>query len=231
MLASFPHDAGSYTQGLLWEPAGLVESAGRYGQSLVRRWRPGVERPLAEERLSDRYFAEGIALVGETLIQLSWREGIAFYRDRATLREKKRRSYDGEGWGLCYDGEHLIMSDGTDLLTERDPESFLELRRVAVVADGTPLGELNELECVDGQVYANVYGTDRIARIDPSSGRVTAMIDASGLLTPAETAGAEVLNGIAYNSESRTFYLTGKLWPRLFEVTFEPPVQRPRETQ
>jgi glutaminyl-peptide cyclotransferase len=237
VLASFPHDSSAYTQGLEWEPEGLIESAGRYGMSLVRRWRPGVERPLAEERLGDRYFAEGITLVGETLIQLTWREGIAFYRDHATLREKKRRSYEGEGWGLCYDGEHLIMSDGTDLLTERDPESFLELRRVAVVANGAPVGELNELECVDGQVYANVYGTDRIARIDPSSGHVTAMIDASGLLTPAEQkAGAEVLNGIAYNSETETFYLTGKLWPRLFEVTFEPPAaeppaQRPRQTQ
>jgi glutaminyl-peptide cyclotransferase len=109
VLASFPHDPTVYTQGLLWEPAGLVESAGRYGESLVRRWRPGLKRPQAEQRLDDRYFAEGIALVGETLIQLSWREGIAFYRDRATLREEKRRFYEGEGWGLCYDGEHLIM--------------------------------------------------------------------------------------------------------------------------
>jgi glutaminyl-peptide cyclotransferase len=222
VLASFGHDATSYTQGLLWEPDGLVESAGRYGESVVRRYRPG-QRPLVEERLGDRYFAEGIALVGETLIQLSWQEGIAFYRDRATLREKKRRSYEGEGWGLCYDGDRLIMSDGTDLLTWRDPESFLELRQVAVTAAGAPVGGLNELECVSGEVYANVYGTDTIARIDPESGRVTAMIDASGLLTPAEVrAGAEVLNGIAYNRERKTFYLTGKLWPRLFEVTFEP---------
>jgi glutaminyl-peptide cyclotransferase len=231
VLASFPHDATAYTQGLLWEPAGLVESAGRYGESLVRRWRPGTDRPLAEERLGDRYFAEGIAAVGDTLVQLSWREGIAFYRDRATLGEKKRRFYEGEGWGLCYDGEHLIMSDGTDLLTERDPETFLELRRVAVVVSGEPLRDLNELECVDGQVYANVYRTDRIARIDSASGRVTAMIDASGLLAPAERAEAEVLNGIAYNRETGTFYLTGKLWPRLFEVTFEPAAERPPQTR
>jgi glutaminyl-peptide cyclotransferase len=211
---------------------GLVESAGRYGESVVRRYRPGEQRPLGEERLDDRYFAEGIAAVGETLIQLTWQEGIAFYRDRATLREKKRRSYEGEGWGLCYDGEHLIMSDGTDLLTWRDPETFLELRRVAVVTDGAPLSDLNELECVDGQVYANVYRTERIARIEPASGRVTAMIDASGLLTPAEVqAGAEVLNGIAYNRDRKTFYLTGKLWPRLFEVTFEPVAKRPGATQ
>jgi glutaminyl-peptide cyclotransferase len=209
----------------LWEPAGLVESAGRYGESVLRRWRPGVRRPLAEEKLGDRYFAEGVTLVGETLIQITWREGIAFYRDRATLREKKRRSYEGEGWGLCFDGRYLIMSDGTDLLTERDPESFLERRRIAVVADGEPVSELNELECVDGQVYANVYGSERIVRIDPRDGRVTASIDASGLLTEAERAGAEVLNGIAYNSERKTFYLTGKLWPRLFEVTFEPVAQ------
>jgi glutaminyl-peptide cyclotransferase len=124
------------------------------------------------------------------------------------------------------------MSDGTDLLTWRDPETFLELRRVAVVTDGAPLSDLNELECVDGQVYANVYRTERIARIEPASGRVTAMIDASGLLTPAEVqAGAEVLNGIAYNRDRKTFYLTGKLWPRLFEVTFEPVAKRPGATQ
>jgi glutaminyl-peptide cyclotransferase len=231
VLATYPHDATAYTQGLLWEPAGLVESAGRYGASVVRRYRPGEERPLGEERLGERFFAEGIAAVGDTLIQLTWQEGVAFYRDRATLREKKRRSYEGEGWGLCYDGERLIMSDGTDLLTWRDPESFLELRRVAVVAADAPLGGLNELECVDGLVFANVYRTDSIARIEPTSGRVTAMIDASGLLTPDELrAGAEVLNGIAYNRDRGTFYLTGKLWPRLFEVTFEPAAKRPGET-
>jgi glutaminyl-peptide cyclotransferase len=222
-----PHDPKSYTQGLLWENGEFIESAGGYGDSLIRRWRPGAARPVAQERLADTIFAEGIAAVGDTLIQLSWREGLAFYRDRATLRVTARRSYDGEGWGLCWDGTRLFMSDGSNLLTERDPQTFLERRRIAVIAgtasgSTTPVDRLNELECAEGAVYANLYTTDQIARIDPASGRVTATIDASGLLTDAErAAGAEVLNGIAYNDRTGTFYLTGKLWPRLFEVRFE----------
>jgi glutaminyl-peptide cyclotransferase len=223
VLRSFAHDPSSYTQGLLWEGDGFVESAGGYGDSLVRRWRPGEERPLAEVRLSDDLFAEGLAAVEDSVIQLTWREGVAFYRDRRTLQEESRVAYQGEGWGLCYDGRRLIMSDGTDTLTERDPASFAPVRRVAVRAADSPVPNLNELECAEGWVYANLYGTDDIARIDPDTGLVAAVIDASGLLTTAErAAGAELLNGIAYNSESETFYLTGKLWPRLFEVVFEP---------
>jgi glutaminyl-peptide cyclotransferase len=223
VLASLPHDPSSYTQGLLWEDDAFVESAGGYGRSWVRRWRPGQERPLAETRLPDDVFAEGVAVVGESLIQLTWREGVAFYRDRRTLEEEGRVAYQGEGWGLCYDGERLIMSDGTDTLTERDPSSFAPVRRIAVRAGNSPVPNLNELECAEGWVFANLYGTDDIARIDRATGLVSAVIDASGLLTPEERAGgAEVLNGIAYNPESETFYLTGKLWPRLFEVAFEP---------
>ena len=223
VIASFPHDPAAYTQGFVWEPDGFLESAGGYGDSFVRRWRAGDPRPVAEDRLPDHLFGEGIAAVGERVIQLTWREGVALYRDRATLREVERRSYDGEGWGLCYDGERLTMSDGSDTLTLRDPESFTVLGRIAVRAGAAPLANLNELECAEGWVYANVYGTDDIARIDPSSGRVAALIDASGLLDARErSAGAEVLNGIAYNPRTETFYLTGKLWPRVFEVVFEP---------
>jgi len=222
-LASFAHDPTAYTQGLLWEPSGFIESGGGYGRSFIRRWRPSSPLPLAEEALSERYFAEGIAAVGERVIQLTWREGVALYRDRATLAVLDRRDYPGEGWGLCWDGARLVMSDGTDTLTLRDAESFASLGRVAVRAGATPLSNLNELECAEGWVYANVYGTETIARIDGNSGRVAALIDASGLLTERERAGgAEVLNGIAYNPESETFYLTGKLWPRVFEVVFEP---------
>jgi glutaminyl-peptide cyclotransferase len=223
VLATFPHDRSSYTQGLLRDGDDFVESAGGYGSSLVRRWRPGAGRPLAQQRLPDSVFAEGIAMVGESLIQLTWREGIAYYRDRRTLAEQRRVRFQGEGWGLCWDGERLLMSDGSDLLIERDPESFTPLRRISVRIGEAPLPNLNELECAEGWVYANVYETDQIARIDPVSGLVTALIDASGLLTPKErAAGAEVLNGIAYNPGTETFYLTGKWWPRLFEVVFEP---------
>jgi glutaminyl-peptide cyclotransferase len=222
VIASYPHDRRAYTQGLLWEDGALVESAGGYGRSLLRRWQPDTRRTLAEERLPETFFAEGLAAVEGAFVQLTWQEGIAFYRDRETLREVSRRQYEGEGWGLCYDGTHLFMSDGSDVLTRRDPETFLEVGSLAVRADGAPLPNLNELECAEGAVFANVYQTDRIARIDPTTGHVTAMIDASGLLTAEEAARAEVLNGIAYNPESKTFYLTGKYWPRLFEVKFEP---------
>ena len=231
VLASHPHDRKAYTQGLLWEDGAFVESAGGYGRSLVRRWRPDGARTLAEERLPGAFFAEGLAAVGDTFVQLTWQEGIAFYRDRKTLREVSRRQYEGEGWGLCFDGKHLIMSDGSDILTQRDPESFLEVGSIAVVADGVPLPNLNELECAEGSVFANVYKTDHIARIDPGSGRVTAMIDASGLLTAQEAARAEVLNGIAYNAESKTFFLTGKFWPRVFEVEFEPVAEQPADSR
>jgi glutaminyl-peptide cyclotransferase len=222
VVADFPHDRDSYTQGLVWEPAGFLESAGRYGRSLVRRWRPGDERPIAEQRLPEHLFGEGLAVAGGRVIQLTWREGVALYRDPATLEETERRRYEGEGWGLCYDGERLVMSDGSDTLALREPESFTLLARLPVRAAGAPVGQLNELECAEGWIYANLYGTDEIARIDPATGRVAALIDASGLLTAEERARAEVLNGIAYNPGSETFYLTGKLWPRLFEVVFEP---------
>jgi glutamine cyclotransferase len=230
VLAVFPHDRRAYTQGLLWENGGFVESSGLYGQSFVRRWRPDQPRPLVEERLAGDVFGEGLAAMGERLIQITWREGVAFYRDRVTLAEIDRRTYDGEGWGLCWDGSRLIMSDGSATLTLRDGETFAPLDTVVVRAGAAPVRQLNELECVDGAVYANLYGSDRIARIDPASGQVSAWIDASGLLTDAEIAGgAEVLNGIAYNPDTATFYLTGKRWPRLFEVVFEPsasPVER-----
>ena len=141
--------------------------------------------------------------------------------DRETFAPIDRISYQGEGWGLCYDGRRLAMSDGSDTLTFRDPDSFLILNQLKVSSQGVPLENLNELECAEGWIYANVLGGDYIARIDPGSGVVTALIDASGLLSRRERDRADVLNGIAYNPETETFFLTGKLWPKVFEVVFE----------
>jgi glutamine cyclotransferase len=163
VLASFAHDPEAYTQGLLWEPSGFIESAGGYGRSFIRRWRPDSPLPLAQESLSAHLFAEGIAAVGDRVIQLTWREGVALYRDRATLAVLDRRAYDGEGWGLCWDGERLVMSDGTDTLTMRDAESFAPLGRVAVRAGSRPLADLNELECAEGWVYANAASMPQAA--------------------------------------------------------------------
>jgi glutaminyl-peptide cyclotransferase len=175
---------------------------------------------LSSRSLSADLFGEGLARVEDRLIQLTWNEGTALVWDRETLREVNRLSYEGPGWGLCYNGQHLVMSNGTSLLTFRDPETFAIERQVEVVLRDGAVGRLNELECVEDWVYANVYTTDWIVKIEPLSGRVASLIDASGLLSPEERVGTDVLNGIAYDPEEQVFYLTGKLWPRLFIVRF-----------
>jgi glutamine cyclotransferase len=171
-------------------------------------------------------FGEGITAVGSRLWQLTWRNGVAVERDRETLAELRRVHYSGEGWGLCYDGSRLVMSDGTDRLTFRDPHTFDAVGEVLVRQAGRPVTRLNELECTAGAVWVNVWQTDRILRIDPASGAVTAVVDAAGLLAehsqPAERAGADVLNGIAALPGGTDFLVTGKLWPHTYRVQFTP---------
>ncbi len=215
-----PHDPRAFTQGLVLVNGELYESVGRYGRSAVRRLDRETGEVLAETALPPELFGEGLAAVGERLIQLTWREGVAIVYDRRTLAEEGRLRYDGEGWGLCDDGRRLYQSDGSANLTVRHRESFAELERLAVTLDGRPLDRLNELECAEGWIYANVFGSDQIVRIDPLSGRVAAVIDASGLLTPRQRRAADVLNGIAFDPASGRFLVTGKLWPRMFEVEF-----------
>lgn len=175
-----------------------------------------------EVRLPADLFGEGITVIGDRIWQLTWQEGIAVQRDRATLREVNRVSYQGEGWGLCYDGSRLVASDGSSSLTFRDPHTFAPLGQVRVTVAGQPVDQLNELECADGQVWANVWQTDWILRIDPASGQVTGVVDASGLLTPRERARADVLNGIAAVPGTDEFLLTGKYWPHTYRVRFVP---------
>ncbi|MEE2776895.1 MAG: glutaminyl-peptide cyclotransferase [Acidobacteriota bacterium] len=223
VVNSHPHDRGAYTQGLLWDGEALLESVGRYGESNLRRWAPGERRPSLERELEGHLFGEGLARVGDRLIQLTWKEELALIWDRETLRPLQRISYRGEGWGLCHDGRRLFMSDGSHTLTLRDPATFATTGELRVTTPrGQALGALNELECAEGWVFANILGSERIARIDPQTGIVTAWIDASGLLSRLERLrGAEVLNGIAYRPDRETFYLTGKYWPKVFEVVFE----------
>ncbi len=224
VLATHPHDTGSYTQGLVWQRGALYESAGQYGRSDLREVDPKTGAVRRKVALPPEVFGEGLALVGQRLFQLTWRENLAFSWDLATFARGTDFRYAGEGWGLCFDGKRLIRSDGTDVLTFHDPQTFAETARVSVRRSGQPVFYLNELECVDGAVYANVYQTDEIVRIDAATGEVTASIDASGLLTPQERlAGAEVLNGIAWNPQGKFFYVTGKLWPKMFEVRFVAP--------
>ena len=216
-----PHDTGAYTQGLLWWDGKLYESTGQYGRSDLRRLDPRTGAVEQRIDISPAYFGEGLARVGDRLVMLTWKAERAFVFGLERFDEQRTLRYEGEGWGLCNDGRRLVMSNGSDRLTFRDPRTFDVLGEVAVTLRGFPLTQLNELECVGGAVYANVYQTDFLVRIDPASGRVTHHVDASGLLTREEARGADVLNGIAFDPGAETFYVTGKLWPKMFEVTFE----------
>ena len=228
VIRVFPHDSQAFTQGLLWDGGFLYESTGLWGQSSLRRVDIESGQPLEMVAVDETYFAEGLERVGDQLIQLTWQAGRAFVYDFDTLTLLDAIEYEGEGWGLCYDGRYLFMSDGSSHLSVRDAETFALIFRGAVTLNGQiiPPQLLNELECVGDSVYANAWNTDYIFRIDKFTGAVTAMIDASSLLTAAERAALDagsVLNGIAYNSDSQTFFITGKNWPKLFEVRFIEP--------
>ncbi len=220
VLRELPHERDAYTQGLVWWNGVLFESTGREGESTLRRLDPRTGRVEQRIDIPAQYFGEGLSLVDRRLIMLTWRAQRAFTYDRDSFELLDTFRYQGEGWGLCHDGGRLIMSDGSDRLTFRDPVTFAPIGGQRVRLRGQPLHELNELECVDGAVYANVWQTDFIVRIDPESGRVTDRIDAAGLLRGPDLLGAEVLNGIAYDPDADTFYITGKWWPKMFEVRF-----------
>jgi glutamine cyclotransferase len=219
IVESFPHDPGAFTQGLVYADGVFYESVGRYGESALRRVDPATGEVLAERQLDDRYFGEGLALVGERLVQLTWKAGRGFVHDRETLERIGEFRYEGEGWGLAYDGERLILSDGSDVLRFLDPDDFHETGRLTVRHQGRPVPRLNELEYIGGEIWANLWPSDRIARIDPESGEVTGIIDA-GVLRDEIPAiyRMDVLNGIAHDPETGRIFLTGKWWPRLFEV-------------
>jgi glutamine cyclotransferase len=224
VLERFPHDTRAFTQGLLLADGLLYESTGLYGASSLREVAPATGGVIRIRPLPPDTFGEGLALVGDRLVQLTWRQGRAMVYNRETFDPVGAFHYEGEGWGLCYDGEKLWMSDGSSWLTVRDPETFEVLRRQAVTSRGEPVPMLNELECVGEHVYANVWQTETIVRIVKGSGKVDAAIDASGLLTPEQRAGLPpdaVLNGIAYDAENDRFLVTGKLWPVLLAVRFE----------
>lgn len=222
VVRTFPHDPGAFTQGLLFFDGKFYESTGLNRRSSLRR--VDLESGVVESRvdLPAELFGEGLARVGGRLFQLTWQNGRALVWNLATLGKEREITYEGEGWGLCYDGHHLIMSDGSATLALRDPESFAKVGAIAVRRAGRPVRNLNELECVDGVVFANVWQDNHIARIDPDTGEVTAWIDASGLLAPEEARAADVLNGIAYLPATGHLVVTGKLWPRIFEVEIVP---------
>lgn len=220
VLREFSHERDAYTQGLLWWNDQLFESTGRIGDSTLRRLDPQTGEVRQRIDIAPQYFGEGLALVDQRLIMLTWRAERAFSYDRDSFEPLDTFRYQGEGWGLCLDGNRLVMSDGTDRLAFRDPVTFELIGEQRVQLRGEPLYQLNELECVDGAVYANVWEDDFLVRIDPDTGFVTDYIDAAGLLQGDDLIGSEVLNGIAYDPAAETFYITGKWWPKMFEVRF-----------
>ena len=220
LVKAYPHDRGAFTQGLVLDRGKLYESTGLVGQSSLREVELETGRVIRKVDVPAPIFAEGLALVGDRLFQLTWQNGRVLVYDRRTFAKQQEHPYRGEGWGLCSDGTNLVMSDGSAMLTVRRPTDFGVVRTLAVTMDGSALDQLNELECVEGAVYANVWTRDLIVRIDPATGRVTARIEAPNLLSVIERQGVDVLNGIAYDPSDQTFLITGKLWPKLFRVKF-----------
>ena len=214
----YPHDPDAFTQGLVYLDGFFYEGTGLNGRSSIRKVRLENGEVVQIQKVDSQYFGEGIAVKGDTIYELTWQSEIGFLYDRATFKRKGTFNYKGEGWGLTHDGQRLIMSDGTAFLRFLDPVSLKELSRIQVKDGTTPVGHLNELEYVKGEIFANVWQTHRIARISPKTGRVIAWLDLDGLLTPREAQQADVLNGIAYDAAGDRLFVTGKLWPKLFEI-------------
>jgi glutamine cyclotransferase len=214
----FPHDPEAFTQGLVYLDGFLYEGTGLNGRSSIRKVRLDNGEVLQIQKLDPQYFGEGIAIVGNSLFELTWQAELGFVYDRKTFQRTGTFSYKGEGWGLTQDGTRLIMSDGSSYLRFIDPATRKELSRIQVRDGRTPVEELNELEYVKGEVLANVWKTDRIARISPKTGQVLGWVDLSGLLSAREAQTVDVLNGIAYDAQQDRLFVTGKLWPKLFEI-------------
>jgi glutaminyl-peptide cyclotransferase len=229
VVNEYPHDPGAFTQGLAYAAGALYEGTGRKGKSTLRRVELATGRVRRARALAPRHFGEGVAVVGDRVYQLTWRTRTCFVYDRRTFARRGAFRYPGEGWGLAAGGGRLVMSDGTARLSFRDPGTFAEVGAVEVRDGGGPVPYLNELEWVGGEVWANVWPTDRIARIDPATGRVLGWVDLAGLLPPEERQRRRVgvLNGIAHDPATGRLFVTGKRWPTLFEVAPVPPAATP----
>jgi glutamine cyclotransferase len=222
VVATFPHDTSSFTQGLVYAGDGqFFESTGLNGESSLRRVDLATGKTLQRIDVPSEYFAEGLALVGEELLQLTWQHRLAFVYDRKTFKQKRTFPYKSEGWGIAYDGSsQLVMSDGSDTLTFLDSKTFALGKKLRVMDAGKPVPNLNELEWIEGEIWANVWLTDRIARISPNTGEVNAWIDLSTLYPRLQrTPPSDELNGIAYDKATRRIFITGKKWPKLYQIS------------
>ncbi len=224
IVNTYPHDPDAFTQGLVLDDGVLYEGTGLHGQSSLRRVELETGDILQIRELSDQFFGEGIAIYGDRIIQLTWQSNIGFVYDKDSFELLQEFTYSTEGWGITHDGTRLIMSDGTSTLHFLDPDTFEEIGQVEVFDDNGPVTRLNELEYVKGEIYANVWQTDRIARIAPDTGRVVGWANLEGLLSAEDRSEpVDVLNGIAYDAQTDRLFVTGKLWPKLFEIELTSP--------
>ncbi|MGE0101184.1 MAG: glutaminyl-peptide cyclotransferase [Blastocatellales bacterium] len=219
VINSWPHDTDAFTQGLVWHDGALYESTGLNGRSSVRRVDLQTGQVLQKRDVPSQYFAEGLAIVGDAAYQLTWLSQFGYVYDLRSFDVRRTFNYTGEGWGLTFDGQSLIMSDGSNRLRFLSPDSF-ELQRAISVYDGSnPINRLNELEFIGGEIWANIWQSDRIVIIEPRGGRVTGWLDLKGLLKPEDRTGpVDVLNGIAWDEAGKRLFVTGKLWPKLYEI-------------
>jgi glutamine cyclotransferase len=219
IVQSFPHDTSAFTQGLAYRDGFLYEGTGRHGRSSLRKVRLETGEAIQQVDLGPEFFGEGVTLVRHTVLQLTWKSGVGFVYDLNSFHLLRRFSYSGEGWGIAAHGNEVFMSDGTSRIRVLDSETLQEKRRITVHDGATPVEQLNELEFVEGEIFANVWHSNRIARISPQSGDVVGWIDLTGLLSPVYRLESEaVLNGIAYDPIRKRLFVTGKLWPRVFEI-------------
>lgn len=219
VVNSYPHDPEAYLQGLVWHDNGFYESTGLYGHSTLRRVEFPSGKVIKSIDLASSFFGEGLAMIGDRLVQLTWQEHRGFVYDRDSFNLLREFSYGTEGWGLAYDGTNLILSDGSSTLTYLDPQTFQPGRKVQVTMNGRPVTQINELEFIEGEIWANVYQTDLILLIEPATGQVKSFLNLKGILAPSDRKGTQdVLNGIAYDAQHKRIFVSGKLWPRLFEI-------------
>jgi glutamine cyclotransferase len=219
VVATLPHDPGAFTQGLVFRDGIFLESTGLNGRSSLRAVEPATGRILRQVTVPAQYFAEGLAVVGSKAFQLTWQNRKGFVYDADTFRSEKEFAYEGEGWGLATDGQVLFLSDGSNRIRVIDPTTFAVTRSIMVTAEDKPVPQLNELEFIKGEIFANVWQTDEIVRIDPATGHVRGRIDFSGLLTAQDRRrDTDVLNGIAYDAATDRLFVTGKNWPKIFQV-------------
>ncbi len=224
----YPHDPGAFTQGLVFINGKLYEGTGQEGRSSLREVELQTGNVVKKVDVPEPYFAEGIALLNNKIYQLTWQHQVGFIYNADNFEQVGKFNYSGEGWGLTTDGHSLILSDGSNRIRFLDPDSFHVTKTIAVVDGNLPVNELNELEYVNGEIYANIWHDNRIVTIDPQNGRITGWIDLTGLLPPGDVQDEEaVLNGIAYDQAGSRLFVTGKLWPRLFEIKLKPGVKAP----